>query len=318
MPRPMIFLLLLQCCLVVAGRPSLAQNGTKAASTAASSKLLVAIGQKNLPLVRSLLQAGANANAQNEDQEIALDLTAAAGSLEICTELIAHGAAVNGKPEQASLYGPPLLFGVGARSDAVVALLLQKGADPNLADIGGKTPLIVAAATNLKSIVAQLLEPRTPKTGMNTLLRAGPLQWAASNNAVDTLTLLLDRKADANDRDADGKTPLMFAAESGALEAVQLLIKRGANVNARDHVGKTALQHTAGARAASITALLKAAGGTVHEAEPDRGCAFRRFAGSSRIARQRHRRERGRRRWPDSAVLCSGTARYHHPSGAAG
>ena len=72
---------------------------------------------------------------------------------------------------------------------AIVRLLLDRGARPNLADKEGKTALMIAAARG--------------KTGIVTLLRA--------------------RGADARLKDAHGRTALDLAADGGYLETAELL-----------------------------------------------------------------------------------------------
>jgi len=53
--------------------------------------------------------------------------------------------------------------------------------------------------------------------------------------------VLLDRGADINHQDIDGRTPLIAASESGRLETVQWLASRGAAVSVRDRNGMDAL-----------------------------------------------------------------------------
>ena len=77
----------------------------------------------------------------------------------------------------------------------VVQLLIDKGADPNVANYCGYTPLRMAASLGHK----------------------------------DVANLLLDRGADFNKGDADGNTALHHAALKGHIDLVQLLLDRGAN-----------------------------------------------------------------------------------------
>jgi ankyrin repeat protein len=50
---------------------------------------------------------------------------------------------------------------------------------------------------------------------------------------TEIVQLLLEKGADVNAKDDDGRTALMLAAEKGHTEIVQLLLERGANVNTK-------------------------------------------------------------------------------------
>ena len=60
---------------------------------------------------------------------------------------------------------------------------------------------------------------------------------------VEGVGYLLDRGADPEAVDVDGKTPLMFAARWDNMDVVQCLIDRGADVNKADLRGDTTLHH---------------------------------------------------------------------------
>ena len=62
-----------------------------------------------------------------------------------------------------------------------------------------------------------------------------PLMWAAYNNDVPMVRLLLDHGADPN-RSTYFGSPLSHACWNDGFEAADFLIDRGANVNARDAV----------------------------------------------------------------------------------
>jgi uncharacterized protein len=82
----------------------------------------------------------------------------------------------------------------------MVSLLLDAGADANVQNRYGLTPLIQSAITGNGEIIS----------------------------------LLLDAGADANSRTLQGDTALMNAAKAGSLQGVQALIAAGADVEARD------------------------------------------------------------------------------------
>ena len=74
--------------------------------------------------------------------------------------------------------------------------------------------------------VASIWSGLTAKTG-NTPFTVGPggtaLMLAAANGHTETVKLLLERKADLNVRDNQGKTALAWAREKGHTEIIQLL-----------------------------------------------------------------------------------------------
>ena len=68
------------------------------------------------------------------------------------------------------------------------------------------------------------------------------LMHAVKSNNVLIIKLLIDKDANVNTQDCNGKTPLMVVCEqSGNVNIVQLLIDKGANVNTKDSSGKTSL-----------------------------------------------------------------------------
>lgn len=107
-----------------------------------------------------------------------------------------------------------------------VKLLLERGADPNIADKDGDTPLIAMAAQGQTALMKQLLRAH----------------------------------ADLERKDKYGYTALMFAVWMGKTEGVKMLLAAGADVQARDKQGYTCLMRTQWNGRNDIAALLRAAG----------------------------------------------------------
>jgi hypothetical protein len=74
------------------------------------------------------------------------------------------------------------------------------------------------------------------------------LLWAVWhwNCNADVARFLIEKGADVNAYDKNGKTPLMTAANLGFTEAVRLLVEKGADLNVQDEMGETALMQACG------------------------------------------------------------------------
>ncbi len=90
--------------------------------------------------------------------------------------------------------------------------------------------------------------------------RAVPLHNAAEVGNLGLVQRLLAEDADADARDALGRTPLMTAAARGHYEVVLTLVRAGASVNLRANNGKTALQLAVENGRSKIAKLLEAYG----------------------------------------------------------
>ena len=86
------------------------------------------------------------------------------------------------------------------------------------------------------------------------------LQSAAAAGDLARATLLLDRGAAVDARDALGRTPLLLAVAQNRLAVVRLLLARGADPNAADNAGLTPLRQANDSDLRDVAALLEQAG----------------------------------------------------------
>ena len=119
--------------------------------------------------------------------------------------------------------------------------LLERGADPNIPNLDGETPLFLAVAESHVEVAHQLLaaganpnhrdnEDYTPLFNVAASLLPG------SDKLAD---ILLSAGADPNAMSEDGNTPLFLAARHGSYDFVQKLLEKGATACVRNRKGDT-------------------------------------------------------------------------------
>jgi ankyrin repeat protein len=168
----------------------------------------------SLQVIEMLLQAGANPNLQ----------------LKLLPPFRNVGAD-RGVDQMLTIGATPLLRAAKALDAPAIALLLKHGANPNLPNMRGTTP--VMAAAGLGSVDA---DTRGVYTMEDTPLRS-----------VESLKLLLDAGGEINSKDnIRGQTPLHGASFWGWNAAVELLVARGADLNAKDSQGKSVIDSALG------------------------------------------------------------------------
>jgi ankyrin repeat protein len=175
----------------------------------------------------------------------ALLFAARQGCLAGAEVLIKAGAQINATNPNG--FSPILLAIINGHYD-VAAYLLRQGADPNIADEVGRTPLYASV-------------------DMHTLPDSN-LPWPSDPNgemgSLDLIKVLLEHGADVNvqlkkqqpyrskvDRGADtmlgtGTTPLLRAAKAGDAAAIEVLLAKGGDAKIPTKVGFTPVMAAAG------------------------------------------------------------------------
>jgi ankyrin repeat protein len=156
------------------------------------------------------------------------------GNLKQVQELIASGVDVNGI---ATCNRTALSLAIQGGKIPVIEALLDAGADPNLPDetddgLAANAPLAEAASTFF------------------------------ATNRSEMVRLLIQRGANVNQQDAEGKTALMRTLHYSDIEVVKILVEAKADLDIRDNDGNTVLMMAELGKSTKITNILKQAGAT--------------------------------------------------------
>lgn len=239
---------------------ALAPARSVAPAAPAAAELFVAINSDDPGEVRRLLASGTPPDARDADGTPALVAAARLGLDEIGRTLLDAGA----DPGAADSLGRTALHAVVRahrdvdREAAFVELLLARGADLEVRDRTGATPLLVAVLAGDRDQAARLLDAGADPDAAS-LGRGRPLLVAAGRGERDLVVLLLAAGADLDAGGGGyGTTALMAAATSswpGAVELIGLLAAAGADIDARNALGQTALHLAVHHRPASLTGV---------------------------------------------------------------
>ena len=187
--------------------PSLAsQYGVTALSLAAENR--------NAAVVEQLLAAGANAAAETSG-ETALHVAARTGAADVAAMLVARGAVVDARDHWQS--ATPLMVAAAEKQPAVVAVLINAGADVNAK----------AAETGL------FIGPGDESTTYTQIPRGGmtPMMFAARAGCGECVVTLANAGANVNYQDRARVTPLNLAVYNGHFDTAALLLERNAHAN---------------------------------------------------------------------------------------
>ena len=161
----------------------------------------------------------------------ALHFAARQGALPTIEALLKGGANVNqrGAGDQTT---PVLVAAINGHFDAV-NYLLDHGADPNLASIGGVTPLyaVINVQWQPRSFYPQPRAYLQQKTGYLELMTKLLDKGADPNARTNRNTWFTQYNFDLLRTDDSGATPFWRAAYASDIAAMKLLIARGADPN---------------------------------------------------------------------------------------
>ncbi len=127
------------------------------------------------------------------------------------------------------------------KDSAIVKLLLQYGADPNILNYDGRTSLMYAVEKESMDIVKNLLKYKADPNKTHNKNRLNALHMAVLQRNKDIVELLLKYDADPNQKDSTGWTSLMKAVKKTHTKIAKLLLDHGAKINEQENRENTAL-----------------------------------------------------------------------------
>lgn len=259
-----IFIITLTCFVI--------SLGCKDKDNTDYTPLMKAVISGNVSRVKSLLEQGADINAQNKNGQTALILASyykRNNTEKIFPLLLENNAIID---LQDSSGRTALSWAAGAGKMEAIRHLLSANANINLQDSDGATPLMWASLMGQKDAFLYLLENGADvsikdKNGLPVFIRHTPnhhikslfsdlaikaptknserylssLHWAAINNNPRLITNLVQKGYSVNLKDHTGATPLIRAAGNGNYKSIQTLLHLGADIHATDNEGYNAL-----------------------------------------------------------------------------
>ncbi|KAI5643130.1 ankyrin repeats (3 copies) domain-containing protein [Phthorimaea operculella] len=271
-----------------AARATCADRVLMAAPTLADARdadgltpLHLAVVHGNVPLVQTLLAAGANVNARDDEHHTVVHWATVCGEVGALRAVLAAGADA-ATPDQHGGY--PLHYAAqmcgapantdqqtrGAALEVLRALIKEGGAQVDVRDADGRTPLLWAASAGSAAAVLALHQAgakvddadRDGLTALHCAAARGhtealetlvglcgarvdvadshgctPLHYAAALGHADATAALLQHGSDSHRQDRRGRSPAHTAAAKGQIETIRILGARGANLWLRNSKG---------------------------------------------------------------------------------
>jgi len=189
-----------------------------------ASPMTLAAEVGNAEMLKVLLEAGADVDSPNPEGQTALMAVARTGNVEAARLLLDHGAKVDAKERWGGQTA--LMWASARRHPKMMELLIERGAD-----------------VNARSIVRDYQRHVTAEGRPKNLDSGGltPLLYAARENCLACVDVLLAHDADINLPDPDGVSPLLVAIMNANWDLAKKLIAAGADVNQWDIFGETPL-----------------------------------------------------------------------------
>ena len=166
------------------------------------------------------------------------------GDVVRINKLLNEGAKID-EPNIGKWSATPLFWSLFHCEYEAAEFLLNKGANANIPDSYGATPLIMAVSwcPNVDVSFVEHLIQKGADVNFADADGVTSLHYAISSGSDDVARLLIEKGANVNAIDNKGATPLILAVQKKNLFIAKLLLERGADVNWRDLHKKDAMSY---------------------------------------------------------------------------
>ncbi|MBI4852851.1 MAG: ankyrin repeat domain-containing protein [Acidobacteria bacterium] len=206
-------------------------------------------------------------------KDIALLLAATSGFTNVVESLIIVGANANSRLDislfENKLVTTPLIQAVpnSKEKPEIIYLLLKNGANVNVDNENGWTPLMEAVSQNDLDTTSLLIDYGADVNASNSIGWT-PLMQASRNGNLDIVELLLNKNADVNKLNKMEQPALMLSVEYGHPFITKALLEKNASINLIDYRDLTPLSIVAKAGDSYTSSLLIKKGADVNYQTP--------------------------------------------------
>lgn len=182
-----------------------------------------------------------NINDFNNVVGTLLDATIIYNNLDTFNKILS----INSSPEYINLISDkngPIHNAILTNNNEITGKLIKLGADINLPNKYGNTPLLFACIKKNLKLVKYLIKLGVDINYKNPDNRSTALHISCNKKDIDTMKVLIENGIDINGQNNKGLSALHMACiEEGNYDIVKLLIDSGCNINIQDDKGNTAL-----------------------------------------------------------------------------
>ena len=189
-------------------------------------------------VIELVLHDGIDINIPAKSNSTPLLWASQSSSSTFIQTLIDLGADINA--QRTDDKAASLLLATSCNNYMATRLLVEHGADANVEETDGCTPLLWSVHQGLANVCYFLITSGCNINQGNKAMET-PLYIAVKKNRENLVRMLLENNADVNIQDINGNTPLHEAARGGFFNISRLLIEAGCNVNLKNSKSETPL-----------------------------------------------------------------------------